>query len=150
MPQSLTDVVLHVVFSTKGREPYLHDQRLREDTHAYVGGVVRQFGSTALVTGGVADHVHLLVTFPRTMTIADYVKETKRVTTHWLRTEKGLGHFRSQAGYGAFSVGRKEIKGVRDYIRRQADHHARVSFKDEFRRMLEEHGVAFDERYVWD
>ena len=119
-------------------------------THAYMGGVIRTEGCEAIKIGGYIDHVHLLVSLGRTMTVADVVKETKRVTTHWLQTEKGHPHFKWQAGYGAFSVGRREETTLVSYIDRQAEHHRTVSFKEEYMKLLTNAGVEFDERYLWD
>jgi putative transposase len=86
----------------------------------------------------------------RTMSIAGFVKEVKRVSSGWLRSEKGCRSFHWQAGYGAFSVSASKVDAVRAYIENQKEHHSRMTFKDEFRGLLEKHGVGFDESYVWD
>ena len=150
MPQSLSNVILHTVFSTKGRVPYLADSDLREDLHRYLGGVAKTLQCQPLIVGGVADHVHLLTTLSRTITIADLVKEVKRNSSRWLHEQCSCGDFRWQGGYGAFSVSASQLAAVQTYIDAQAAHHQRMSFQEEFRSLLHKHGVKFDERYVWD
>ena len=151
MSQSLAAVYLHVVFSTRHREPRLSDARLRSETHAYIGAVSRQLDCVPEIVGGTADHIHTLVRLGRTITIAEYVKEAKRVTTAWLRPRAPALHdFHWQGGYGAFSVSHSKIPDVIEYIRNQAEHHRTRTFQEEFREMLERHGITFDERYIWD
>jgi putative transposase len=150
MPQSLSNILVHIVFSTKNREPFLSAAELRADAQAYLGGVLRTLKSEPIKTGGVADHVHLLAALPRTLTVADLVKEVKRASTHWLQHDKGLPHFHWQAGYGAFSVGLSEKSRIVNYISSQVEHHQNVSFRDEYKGLLLEHGIEFDEQYVWD
>ena len=149
MPQSLANVLIHTVFSTKHRQPFLREEQLRDEMHRYLGGVAKTLGCQPLTVGGVEDHVHLLTTLSRTSTIADFVKETKRVSTVWVQG-KGRPGFHWQAGYGVFSVGQSEVERVRAYIRDQAVHHTGVSFQEEYRKVLAAHGIEFDERYVWD
>ena len=149
MPQSLANVLIHTVFSTKHRQPFLRDPDLRDEMHRYLGGAAKTLDCQPLTVGGVDDHVHLLTTLSRTLTIADFVKEVKRVSTVWAQG-KGQPRFHWQAGYGAFSVGQSEVERVRTYIHNQATHHAQVSFQDEFRKVLAAHGLEWDERYVWD
>jgi putative transposase len=151
MAQSLAKVLLHIVFSTKERRPYLRERAMRDEAHSYLGGIVNQSGCQSLVIGGVEDHVHLLCALSRTCTIADLVKELKRGSTLWIRERwPRLNEFSWQSGYGAFSIGASQIEDVRRYIGEQEVHHARVSFQDEFRLLLGRYGIEFDERYVWD
>ena len=151
MSQSLAAVYLHVVFSTRRRDPLLLDEQLRSETHAYIGAVSRQLDCAPEIVGGTADHVHALVRLGRTITIADYIKEAKRVTTAWLRPHApALHQFHWQGGYGAFSVSHSKIREVIEYIRNQAEHHRAQTFQEEFRELLERHRIAYDERYVWD
>lgn len=106
---------------------------------------------TPVEIGGVEDHVHILSLFPRTRTVAEVVKETKRVSTNWLLEQaEELRGFHWQAGYGVFSVSQSNVDGVVDYIRRQEEHHRKQTFQDEYRAFLKKHAVEFDERYVWD
>jgi len=148
MPQSLSAVYVHGVFSTKSRSPFLADEALRKDIHAYIAGVTKRLDCPALEVGGVADHVHLLVRLSRTITIADWMKETKRVSSSFVK-ETNVD-FAWQAGYGAFSVSATDFDKIIHYIRSQDVHHRTVSFQDEFRQLLREHGMEWDEKYVWD
>ena len=151
MAQSLAKILLHAVFSTKERRPFLHDRTLRGELHRYLGGILENLGCHPLIVGGVEDHVHLLFVFSRTTTVADTVKELKRSSSAWLKTKSpGLGEFAWQNGYGIFSIGQSQVEDVRGYIAGQEEHHRKVSFQDEFRRLLERYAVEFDERYVWD
>ena len=151
MAQSLAKILLHLVFSTKERRPFLKDQTLREELHRYLGGILTNLECQPLIIGGVEDHVHLLFAHSRTATVADVVKELKRGSTVWLKTKSpGLSEFAWQNGYGVFSIGQSQVEDVRAYIAGQKEHHRKISFQDEFRRLLQRYEIAFDERYVWD
>lgn len=151
MPQSLSRIYVHVVFSTKGREPWLRDSELRQALHAYIGGTLKQLECMPLEIGGVEDHIHILMLFPRTRSVADVVKETKRVSTKWLQSQASyLKSFHWQAGYGVFFVSQSNVVVVVDYIRHQEEHHRKLKFQDEYRAFQRKHAVEFDEHYVWD
>ena len=109
MPQSLSKVYIHTVFSTKNREPFLADEALREELHAYMGGIAKQLECYPVRVGGTADHVHLLTTLARTKMISELVKEVKRVSSVWLH-EKGISGFKWQAGYASFSVSQSNLE----------------------------------------
>jgi putative transposase len=151
MPQSLARVILHVVFSTKNRVPFLKDLELRERLHAYLAGVVQHLGCEPILINGVEDHVHILCTLSRTVAIAELVEEAKKNTSRWMK-ERGPAQkdFYWQGGYGAFSVSQSNVDQVRAYIAGQEEHHRRLSFQDEFRALCRKHGIEIDERYVWD
>ncbi len=151
MPQSLTRLLVHLIFSTAGREPFLRADALRDEMHHYLGGCVNQHGGQSLSVGGVADHVHMLLVLPKTMPIADLVRDLKRASSHWMNErEPGLDGFAWQKGYGAFSVGQTEIETVLKYIHSQEEHHSTRTFQEEYRAFLTKYGVEYDERYVWD
>ena len=151
MPQSLAKILVHVVFSTKDRRPFLRDKSLREELHRYLGGILAHHDCQPLIIGGVEDHVHLLTTLSRTGTAAEMVKEAKRGSSLWLKTKTpDLRDFAWQNGYGIFSIGFSQVDAVRNYIAGQEEHHRKVSFQDEFREFLKRYEVVFDERYVWD
>lgn len=149
MPQSLSRVFIHLIFSTKNRYPFLENEEIRAAMHAYLGGVVKTLGSEAVSIGGVTDHVHLLVVLPRTLTIADFMKELKRVSSLWAH-ENGMEKFHWQSGYGAFSVSQSNVDQVDAYIRNQVEHHKNVSFQDEYRLFLRKHAIPYKEEYLWD
>jgi putative transposase len=151
MPQSLAKILVHTVFSTKDRRPFLTDDDLRAELHAYMGGVLKRHDCQPIIVGGVADHIHILHALGRTVTTSDIVKEVKRASSLWVKTQDpDLRDFAWQSGYGAFSIGASQIDAVREYINRQAEHHRSKSFQDEFRSLLAHYEVPFDERYVWD
>lgn len=151
MPQSLAKVLIHGVFSTKGREPYLCDPQLREEIHAMLGGILGKLGCQPIVAGGVEDHVHLLFALSRTIEIAEAIKELKRQSSLWIKDrDPGTTEFAWQSGYGAFSIGFSQIPTVREYILGQEQYHRKISFQDEYRSLLRRYEIEFDERYVWD
>ncbi len=151
MPQSLVQIYLHVVFSTKHRTPFLLDPALRDELHAYLGGACRNLDSLPIVVGGVEDHVHIFCRLGKTWAVADLVRELKRESSKWLKERSPeLAAFYWQNGYGAFSVSPDHRDAVATYITNQEDHHARETFQDEFRGILTEYQLDYDERYVWD
>ena len=151
MPQSLSAVSVHLVFSTKDRQPFLHSPALRTEVHAYLGGVSAKLDCPPLLVGGTEDHIHALCRFGRTISQADWVKELKRVSSVWGNEREGaLSGFPWQAGCGAFSVSASNVEAVRTYIAGQEEHHRKRSFQEEFRVFLRKHGLEWDERYVWD
>jgi REP element-mobilizing transposase RayT len=151
MPQSLSAVYIHVVFSTKHRQPWLRDRTLREDTHAMLGGISKKLECAPLQVGGVEDHVHLLGRFGRIVTVSDWVKELKRVSSLWLKErDRGLSRFMWQGGYAAFSVSASRLRQVSEYIREQEKHHLKMSFQDELRLLLRRHGLTWDEEHLWE
>lgn len=151
MSQSLAKILVHTVFSTKDRRPFLNDRAVREELHRYLGGILLNLHCQPIIVGGVEDHVHLLSTLGRTCQAADLVKEVKRGSSLWIKTKKSdLQDFSWQNGYGIFSIGFSQIETVRQYIANQENHHRKISFQDEFRALLKRYEIDFDERYVWD
>jgi REP element-mobilizing transposase RayT len=151
MPQSLSSVYVHIVFSTKDRFPFLSNEDVRAQVHAFLGGIARKLHCPPVLVGGVADHVHMLVQLDRSISQSDLVRELKRGSNLWFQERfPEIPKFAWQAGYGAFSVSALNLENVRAYIANQSQHHAKISFQDEFRAFLEKHRLAYDERYVWD
>ncbi len=152
MPQSLAQILVHVVFSTKNRAPVIGAE-MRPRLHAYLSTVARNMGCECYRAGGVADHVHLAIGLSRTVTIAGVVEEVKTSSSKWLKTQAqtpSLAEFEWQRGYGAFSVGWSGRELLCRYIDAQEAHHRERTFQDEYRAMLRKYEVPFDERYVWD
>jgi len=150
MPQSLSNILIHLIWSTKGRHPWL-TPGIREETHAFLAGAVRKMDCEAYRVGGVADHVHLAVRLSRTLSVADLVKEVKNASSKWVK-EQGpeFNGFYWQQGYGAFSVGISQKDALLHYIDTQEEHHRTRLFQDEYRDFLEKYGIDYDERYMWD
>jgi REP element-mobilizing transposase RayT len=150
MPQSLSLVILHIIFSTKDRAPLLHKE-LSHELHLYLGTVARNSGCECYRAGGVTDHVHLAIRLPRTETVAELVETLKTSSSKWLKSKSPkLHHFAWQRGYGAFSVGPSDLSALLAYIDTQEQHHQKHSFQDELRALLKKYGVEYDERYMWD
>ncbi len=151
MPQSLSAVYLHLVFSTKDRHPFLRDPTLRAEIHAYLGGISKQLDCPPIIIGGVEDHVHILARHARTITQADWVKELKRASSLWIKQrDPSLRDFGWQSGYGIFSVSASNLETVEHYIANQEEHHKKTTFQDEYRAFLKRHAIPWDEKYVWD
>jgi REP element-mobilizing transposase RayT len=149
MAQSHSSILVHVIFSTKARAPVLAPA-VRDELFKYLAGVAKGEGATAHAIGGVEDHVHLLVTLPRTKTLAALVESFKSSSSRWLKTKgEALRFFAWQNGYGAFSVSHSNASAVCAYIRNQEAHHRQVKFQDEVRLFLNRHAINFDERYLW-
>jgi putative transposase len=149
MSQSLSQVIVHGVFSTKHRTPWLTEE-LRERLFAYLATVIKSKGHVQILVGGHDDHVYILIGFARSVSISDMIKHTKMTSSAWMKDEFGIRDFAWQGGYGAFSVSYVSIPEVMAYISNQDEHHEKFSFQDEFRKLMEENGIAFDEKYVWD
>lgn len=151
MPQSLSAVYVHLVFSTKERRPFLRDPAMREALHAQLGGISKTLECPPIRVGGIEDHVHILARLARTISQAEWVKELKRVSNLWLKQQAtDFTAFEWQGGYAAFSVSQSNLEQVTDYINNQEQHHRKSSFQDELRALLRRHQIAWDERYVWD
>jgi REP element-mobilizing transposase RayT len=149
--QSLAQIYLHLVFSTKDRRPFLQCLDLREEVHKYLGRACNKLDCPVLRVGGVADHVHILCRLGRTMPPSVLIKELKRDSSKWVKTKApDLPVFYWQLGNGAFSVSPGHVEALRAYIAKQEEHHHTESFQDEFRRLLTIYGLTWDERFVWD
>jgi REP element-mobilizing transposase RayT len=151
MPQSLANVLLHIVFSTKHRQPFLNDESIRNELHAYSLTVLKSLDSPSLAINSVADHIHILCNLSRKIAIADLVEELKTSTSKWLKTkDPSLHDFHWQSGYGVFSVSQSKRPDIIHYIHHQQEHHRRINYQDEFRQLCAKHNLEIDERYVWD
>lgn len=151
MSQSLAQVVLHITFSTKQRKRLLQDKQLREALDAYVVGTLCNIHCPSIITRSVDDHIHILCNLARTVAIAQLLKEVKASSSAWAKDRVAdLQDFYWQGGYGAFSVSPSNVEQVSQYIANQEEHHRKRTFQEEFRLLLERHGIAYDERYVWD
>ena len=150
MPQSLARIHVHLVFSTKNRHRSLSDA-IRPSLHAYLAVVLNNLGCPPVLLNSVEDHVHILFGLSRTVAISKVVETVKKSSSKWIKMQHpAFSQFAWQAGYAAFSVSESHVGALRAYIARQREHHGRVSFKNEFRSLLTEYHVAYDERYMWD
>ncbi len=151
MPQSLARIWLHIVFSTKERRAYLQNEDIREEMFRMLGYHAGQIGCPPARVGGWVDHVHVLCGLARTVTVAGLVEVLKTETSKWVKQRApDLSLFHWQNGYGAFSVSQSNVDQVIAYIERQAEHHRRLTFQEEFRALCAKHNRQIDERHVWD
>ncbi len=150
MGQSLAKNYIHIVFSTKHRQPLIHPPKERE-LHSYLGAVCKALQCPVIAVGGYTDHIHILCMLSKNRTLVELVQELKIRSSKWIKTQDpSLRNFYWQDGYGAFSVNPREVDVVISYIKNQHAHHSKKEFKDEFRAFLRQYRVDFDERYVWD
>jgi len=150
MPQSLSSILIHLIFSTKNREAFITEE-IEKELHPYMATIFRGMKSPSLTIGGTTDHVHVLFSLSRVINIADLVEEVKTESSKWIKTKGAeFRNFHWQRGYGAFSIGQSQLSSVKRYIARQKVHHQRVTFQDEYRKFLKSYGIDYDERYVWD
>ncbi|HUE80945.1 MAG TPA: IS200/IS605 family transposase [Pyrinomonadaceae bacterium] len=151
MAPSLSRLWTHLIFSTKNRFPFLSDETIRRDMHAYLATMLREHDCETLIVNGCEDHVHSLFALSRTHSLASVVKEVKRTSSGWVKElSPKFSKFSWQGGYGAFSVSQSNLENVIRYIENQDEHHRRVTFQDEYRAFLKAYGIEYDERYVWD
>ena len=150
MPQSFSSILVHLVFSTKNREPWIRAP-IESELYAYGTQLLNNADCPALAMNGMADHLHTLFRLSRTKTVADVVEELKSSMSRWIKT-KGAAFqgFYWQSGYGAFSVSQSNVANVIEYVRNQPEHHRGISFQDEMRALLRKHEIEIDERYAWD
>jgi REP element-mobilizing transposase RayT len=150
MPQSLSAILIHLVFSTKNREPFI-TPAVETELHPYMAKVFRELKSPSLAINGTSDHLHILFSLGRVIKVADLVEEVKTESSKWIKTKgREFRNFHWQAGYGAFSIGQSNVGVLRRYISNQKLHHSRITFQDEYRKFLQSYGIDYDERYVWD
>jgi putative transposase len=152
MPQSFANILVHIVFSTKGRKPFLNNDELRSHLYAYLSKLLKtNVDSPSILINGMPDHVHILCSLSRKHSIMEVLREIKSRSTTWLKAQSSeTKHFAWQSGYGIFSVSESNCEQVAQYIRQQQTHHKKFSFQDEFRLLCQKHGVELDERYAWD
>lgn len=150
MSQSLSSILVHVIFSTKNRIPLIHKE-IEQNFHSYIVGIAKEYKVHIYEIGGIEDHIHILISLPRTMTISKFVEEIKKGSSKWIKT-KGAQYrdFSWQNGYGAFSIGYSNFDALRNYIQRQREHHKKMIFQDEMRLFLKKYRISFDEKYLWD
>ena len=150
MPQSLSSILIHLVFSTKNRETFI-TPAIESELHPYMASIFRDLKSPSLTIDGTMDHLHVLFSLSRSVAIADLVEEVKTGSSKWIKTKgREFKNFHWQKGYGAFSIGQSSVVALKRYIRSQKHHHRRVTFEEEYRTFLKRYDIEFDERYVWD
>lgn len=138
MAHTFSNLLYHVVFGTKDREPSIEGE-FRADVHAYLGGIVRELRGVAIIINGTSDHVHALLKFPPTIALADAIRVVKANSSKWVHQKHGRSKFAWQSGYSAFSVSESGVAAVRRYIERQEEHHRKRTFTEEYLEFLDKH-----------
>ena len=156
MPQSLSRITLHLIFSTKKRRRVFLLPNMRDAVAGYITGILKNQGCILIRIGVVTDHLHILYAQSRTKTVAEVVAAVKRESSSWIKKQSwahmnpDFAQFHWQNGYGVFSVSESRVEDTVKYIDNQMEHHKRISFQDEYREFLKNHNIPFDERYVWE
>ena len=149
MSQSLSKLYVHIIFHVKNNRIQIRPEEERE-LYAYMGGIIKQNASYPIKINGIGNHVHVLSTLSKNISLANLVEEIKKNSSRWIKTKnRYYEHFAWQGGYAGFSVSQSKVAVVSNYIERQKEHHQKVSFKDEYLKFLREYAVNFDEKYLW-
>jgi putative transposase len=148
MPSTHLSIHLHIIFSTKDREPFIRSE-WKADLHGFLGGAIRKTGCIPEAVGGTSDHVHLLAGFKAIHAPADVVRDIKSASSRWFHDDLGYKQFGWQDGYGAFSVSASHVERVKRYIANQATKHRTCSFQEEYLDFLSAYGIDYDERFLW-
>ncbi len=150
MAQSLAKIYLHIIFSTKNRGDFIKTE-IETELYRYIAGILKNLECTAIKIGGTSNHIHILNTFSRTITISKILELVKKDSSKWIKTKgNDFNKFYWQNGYGVFSVSQSRVNKVKTYIESQKEHHKKKMFKEEYREFLKEYNIEYDERYVWD
>ena len=150
MSQSLSNILIHIVFSTKNREPII-TLEIEAELYAYIASIHKAMECPLLKIGGTSNHLHILCRLERTVTVSKLIEELKKRSSKWIKTKgHNFERFSWQSGYGAFSIGASNISALKNYIAHQKQHHQQHGFEDEYRLLLKKYCIEWDERYVWD
>ena len=148
MSQSFTNLLYHIIFSTKDRRPLIKgDYQIR--LYDYIGGIIRKTDGVSLGINGTDDHVHVFAKLRPDRALSDVLRDLKANASGWMHEVfPEVSDFAWQRGYGAFTVSESNADDVRSYIARQQQHHQRISFRDEFIQFLKANRIQYDERYI--
>jgi len=149
MSQTLTNLLYHVVFSTKNRENIIFDE-LREELYPYIGGIIKNEKGCLLSVGGTNDHIHLLIKLSPVNTVSYILQQIKGSSSKWIHEKHQNRLFSWQRGYGAFTVSESNLSNVIKYIKNQHEHHNKLTFREEYLKLLKKHNIKYDEKYLWD
>ncbi len=150
MLQSLANIIVHLIFSTKERFPFLHED-IQQEINPYLASILKDLESPAIKIGSFTDHVHLLFRLSKNLAICAAVEKLKTGSSKWVKQKGGLLlKFHWQNGYGAFSVSQSNVPEVVHYIEGQKEHHRKKTFQEEFRSFWVKYQIPFDERYIWN
>ena len=148
MSQSFSKFYSHIVFHTKDNVKCIRED-IEGELYSYLGGILKNIKSIPFQIGGTSNHIHILCTLPRTISLAELAEEVKKSSSKWIKTKDG--HYRGfywHEGYGGFSVGWSQVEMVKTYIKNQKQHHRKIGFLEEYKTLLKENGIEFDESYL--
>jgi REP element-mobilizing transposase RayT len=149
MAQTLVSLLVHVIFSTRNRQSLITPE-VEPQLFAYIGGILKNNTSRLIDAGGTADHVHLIISQSKNISLSSLMKDVKKDSSVWIKTKSAtFRDFHWQDGYGAFSISKADLSGLKKYLANQKDHHRKRSFKEELINFLDEYGMEYDERYLW-
>jgi REP element-mobilizing transposase RayT len=148
MPSTHLSLNYHILFSTKNRERWIHPE-WEPRLHAFLGGCVNQIGGVAMEINGIEDHIHLVIGLKATHSIADVLRDIRAGSSKWVRNEIALRTFGWQDGYAVYSVSASQLDIIRNYVRKQKEHHKKYSFQQEYLKLLKVSGVKYDPKYLW-
>jgi putative transposase len=150
MAQSLANLLIHIIFSTKHRQPHIVPE-FEHRLHQYITSVCHSLDSPVIYIGGMPDHIHILLSLSRTITVSELISKIKSNSSRWIKTiDPQCKDFSWQKGFGAFSLGESSRNNAIKYIANQKKHHATMSFQEEYLKLLMKYDVKFDEKYLWD
>ena len=150
MSQSLSNILVHIIFSTKLSKPFIV-QSIKNELYSYMASILKNCDCSPIIIGGIEDHVHVLCKLSKTRSMSSVIEDIKKKSSKWIKT-KGVEYkgFYWQNGYGAFSIGESQVNTLKKYIQNHEEHHRKKSFKEELLELLNRYGVKYDERYLWD
>jgi len=150
MPQSLSKIYIHIIFSTKNRNNYILPE-IQNELYSYIASILKSLNSNAIKIGGTDNHIHVLCNLSKTISVSKIIEEIKKRSSKWIKTKDAkYSIFSWQNGYGVFSVSQSKLEITENYILEQKEHHKKIDFKDELRKFLKKHNTDFDEQYLWD
>ena len=151
MSQSVSQIYMHVVFSTKNRLPLLKNSDIREQLYSYIAKIIYEYDSYPICIGGYEDHIHIFFNLSKNVCLKDIVGDIKKNTSKWIKSKgEEFAKFYWQTGYGAFSVGEAQKEKTINYINKQEEHHKKISFQDELRMFMDKNNMEYNEKYIWD
>ena len=151
MPQSLTKLYVHIIFSTKNRFPFFREETIKQELYKYIVKVIKENDSYPIIVNGVKDHIHILCNLSKNRSLSDLIAKIKRSSSKWIKTKGDIySKFYWQRGYAAFSISEFSKETVVNYIRNQEEHHKHKSFKEEVIEFLEKYKIEYDVQYLWD
>ena len=148
MPQSLTQLYSHTIFTTKNRHPFIN-QNIKFQLYYYIIGILNSHNSPPMAIGGTEDHIHILHRLSKKHPPCKTIEKSKTQSSHWMKS-KGIINFYWQGGYGSFSVSPERIQIIKNYIINQEEHHKKESFREEYKKILKQYNIPINEKYLWD